>query len=82
MIFEVTFQLRVSDFEQGLKWYKILLNKEPDYTPHGGFAEWELIPGSWLQVAEGTPTTGNGPLRLGVTDIETREKSDCRCVEY
>jgi len=70
MIFEMTYQVRVSDFDRGLKWYKSLLKKEPDFTPHNGFAEWELIPGCWLQVAEGTPSEGSGPLRLGVKSIE------------
>ncbi|UYZ23809.1 VOC family protein [Mesobacillus jeotgali] len=70
MIFEMTYQVRVSDFNEGLKWYKSLLKKEPDFTPHDGFAEWELIPGCWLQVAEGTPSDGSGPLRLGVKSIE------------
>ena len=70
MIFEMTYQVRVSDFDRCLKWYKSLLKKEPDFTPHNGFAEWELIPGCWLQVAEGTPSEGSGPLRLGVKSIE------------
>ena len=70
MIIEVTVQVRVSDFEQGLQWYRTLLNRDPGYTPHDGFAEWELVPGIWLQVAEGAPTPGSGPLRLGVTDLE------------
>jgi hypothetical protein len=69
-VYEVTVQFRVSDFEKGRNWYQKLLNKEPDFIAHEGFAEWELIPGSWLQIAEGTPTEGSGPLRLGVTDIE------------
>src|SRR5690625_4335486 len=70
MIFEMTTQIRVSNIKEGKKWYETLLNKKPDFIPHGDFAEWELIPGCWLQVAEGTPTEGNGPLRLGVTNIE------------
>lgn len=69
MIIEVTVQFRVTDFEEGFRWYKTLLGRAPDYVPHEGFAEWELVPGSWLQVAEGEPTVGNGPLRLGVTDL-------------
>ncbi|WP_257348379.1 VOC family protein [Pseudalkalibacillus decolorationis] len=69
MIYEMTVQVRVSDIEKGQKWYETLLNKKPDFIPHDGFAEWELIPGCWLQVAEGTLTEGNGPIRLGVTDI-------------
>lgn len=70
MIFEMTTQVRVPNIKEGQKWYEILLNKKPDFTPHEGFAEWELLPGCWLQVAEGTVTEGNGPLRLGVTNIE------------
>lgn len=70
MIFEMTYQVRVVDFDAGLNWYKSLLKKEPDFTPHNGFAEWELIPGCWLQVAKGAPTEGSGPLRLGVKSIE------------
>jgi hypothetical protein len=70
MIFEMTYQVRVSDFDEGLNWYRSLLKKDPDFAPHNGFAEWELIPGCWLQVAEGTPVVGSGPLRLGVMSIE------------
>lgn len=69
MIFEITNQLRVNDIHQGHKWYEILLNKKPDFIPHDGFVEWEILIGCWLQVAEGTPSEGSGPLRLGVTDI-------------
>ena len=32
--------------------------------------EWELVPGCWLQLAEGEPMAGSGPLRLGVCDID------------
>lgn len=70
MIYEMTYQVRVSDFAEGTQWYKSLLNKEPDFTPHDGFAEFELMPGCWLQVAEGIPSQGSGPLRLGVISIE------------
>ncbi|GKV54107.1 hypothetical protein NCCP2222_00540 [Sporosarcina sp. NCCP-2222] len=70
MIFEMTTQVRVSDMREGQEWYKILLNREPDFVPHSGFAEWEIIPGCWLQVSEGVPAVGNGPMRLGVRNLE------------
>jgi hypothetical protein len=70
MIFEMTYQVRVSNFIEGLKWYQSLLNKDPDFTPHEGFAEWELIPGCWLQVSEGMTSKGSGPIRFGVLSIE------------
>ncbi|WP_409296754.1 VOC family protein [Peribacillus sp. SCS-26] len=74
MFFEMTTQVRVSNMKEGLEWYKTLLNKQPDFIPHDGFAEWELLPGCWLQVAEGVPVEGNGPLRLGVTNMEAERE--------
>ncbi|MEH7237454.1 VOC family protein [Bacillus sp. JJ1562] len=70
MIYEMTLQFRVSDFSRGQKWYETLLQKKPDYIPHDGFAEWELLPGCWLQIAEGNSSLGSGPLRLGVDNLE------------
>ncbi|PFG05368.1 ornithine monooxygenase [Bacillus sp. es.034] len=65
----VTFQVRVTDYEKGLSWYKTLFNRNPDFIPHENFAEWEIVKDTWLQVAKGDPAVGNGPLRLGVHDI-------------
>lgn len=73
MIYEVTIQVRVPNMREGQIWYEKLLNRGPDFVPHEGFAEWELIPGCWLQVAEGEPSLKSGPLRLGVADIETEK---------
>lgn len=66
----MTVQIRVPDVKEGQKWYETLLNRAPDFIPHEGFAEWELIPKCWLQVAEGTPANESGPIRLGVINIE------------
>ncbi len=74
MVYEMTIQVRVSPFESGLRWYRVLLQREPDFVPHEGFAEWELVPGCWFQLAEGTPTVGNGPLRLGVPDLDAERQ--------
>ncbi|WP_102273725.1 VOC family protein [Cytobacillus massiliigabonensis] len=74
MIYEVTFQVRVTDITEGKGWYQTLLSREPDFVPHEGFAEWELIPKCWLQVAEGTPAESSGPLRLGVMNIEAERE--------
>ncbi|TFB22848.1 VOC family protein [Filobacillus milosensis] len=74
MIFEMTIQFRVSDIDEGQKFYEELFQRKPDFVPHEGFAEWEIVPGNWLQVAEGIPTVGSGPLRLGVTNIEAAKQ--------
>jgi hypothetical protein len=50
------------------------IKKKPDFEPHEGFSEWEVLPGCWLQVAEGTPTEGAGPLRFGVMNIEAERQ--------
>lgn len=73
-MFEMTIQLRVTDFEKGQKWYETLLKRRPDFMPHEGFAEWEVIPGCWLQVAEGIPSEGSGPLRLAVNNLEAEQE--------
>lgn len=70
LVFEMTIQVRVEDITEGCKWYQTVLNRAPDFIPHEGFVEWEIIPGCWLQVAEGKTAIASGPLRLGVTDIE------------
>jgi hypothetical protein len=69
MIIEMTLQIKVADIKNGQAWYTAFLNREPDFIPHEGFAEWELVPGSWLQLAEGKTADGSGPIRLGVQDI-------------
>lgn len=66
----MTNQVRVKNIQEGERWYQTLFNRQPDFIPHEGFAEWEVIPGCWLQVAEGTPSEASGPIRFGVTDIE------------
>lgn len=73
-MFEITIQFRVTDFDQGQMWYETLLKRKPDFIPHEGFAEWEVIPGCWLQVAEGIPSEGSGPLRLAVNDLEADQE--------
>ncbi|MEH7223440.1 VOC family protein [Bacillus sp. JJ1566] len=74
MIYEMTFQFRVRDISNGQKWYETLLQKKPDFIPHDGFAEWEILPGCWLQIAEGIPSVGSGPLRLGVDNLENERE--------
>ncbi|QAS54554.1 ornithine monooxygenase [Halobacillus litoralis] len=69
----VTFQIRISDYE-GILWYEKLFDRKPDFIPHEDFVEWEITRDAWLQVAVGEPITGNGPLRLGVEDINSERK--------
>ncbi|MBD8068756.1 VOC family protein [Bacillus sp. PS06] len=74
MIFEMTIQVRVANMNDGQVWYETFLDRKPDFIPHEGFAEWELIPGCWLQVSEGIPAEGSGPLRFGISNIEAERE--------
>lgn len=64
----VTFQITVPDFEKGVEFYTKLLRRKPDFVPHRGFAEWEIVRNAWLQIGEGEPKIGR-PIRFGVRDI-------------
>ncbi|MGP4073537.1 VOC family protein [Piscibacillus sp. B03] len=84
MIFEMTMQVRVPDYEKGLAFYEVLFGRKPDFIPHEGFAEWEVVPGSWIQVGEGEPL-GSGPIRFGVPNIEeakARITKECSIEEF
>ncbi|WP_070119784.1 VOC family protein [Bacillus marinisedimentorum] len=74
MIFEMTIQFRVPDMKAGGEWYENLFERKADFAPHDGIKEWELFPGSWLQLAEGTPSEGSGPLRMGVKNIDAAKE--------
>lgn len=74
MYTEMTVQIRVLNFTKGLEWYKTLLKKEPDFVPHDGFAEWEVVKGSWLQLVEGTPSERSGPIRFAIENIEAERE--------
>ncbi|GHO64631.1 hypothetical protein KSC_035230 [Ktedonobacter sp. SOSP1-52] len=64
----LTQQVKVPDIEAGRDFYARLFGRDPDVEPHEDFKEWELVPTSWLQLAEGTPEPA-GRLRLGVEDL-------------
>lgn len=70
----ITTRVRGNDFDAALTWYVTLLGRPPDEAPEAGVAEWELLPNCWLQLAKGTPAPDNGPLHLGVADIEAERE--------
>ena len=46
----ITYQVRVSNYEEGLTWYIKFPGRQPDFLPRdgfqnlAGFGEWEFIP--------------------------------------
>jgi hypothetical protein len=64
----------VRDIDDGIRWYKMLIGREPDAEPMAGLAEWQFEAGGWLQVNENRRLAGRSSLTLVETDIDGRLK--------
>jgi hypothetical protein len=64
----------VRDIEDGIRWYKMLLGREPDTKPMTGLAEWEFEGGGWLQVNENMQLAGRSSVTLVETNMDERMK--------
>jgi hypothetical protein len=64
----------VRDIEDGIRWYKMLLGREPDTQPMPGLAEWKFEAGGWLQVNENKLLAGRSSITFVETAIEDRVK--------
>lgn len=53
-----------------VNWYKALLGRGADVIPTEDVAEWELAPGTWLQVTTEPERAGNTTVILVVSDID------------
>ncbi|MFW9928622.1 MAG: VOC family protein [Candidatus Thorarchaeota archaeon] len=69
-----TYQVRVTNFFESIKWYEKILGRPADFMGGEEFYEWELFPNMWLQVAKGNPGKNTGPLRFGVNNIHQERK--------
>jgi predicted enzyme related to lactoylglutathione lyase len=68
----LTIAVHVGDREQALAFYCALIGRDPDLGPDPDFYEWEISPGSWLQLATGRDNISPSSfrLRLMVEDID------------
>jgi hypothetical protein len=71
--------IAVRNIEDGVRWYKMLLGREPDTLPMRGLAEWKFEGGGWLQVNEDRQLAGRSSITLVDTDIEDRIKQLKKC---
>ena len=55
----------VRDIEDGIRWYKMVLGREPDTQPRTGLAEWQFEAGGWVN--ENKQLAG----RSSITLVET-----------
>lgn len=66
--------LAVRDIEDAIRWYRMLLGREPDTRPMEGLAEWQFGGGGWLQVNENKLISGRSSVTFVETDFEGRIK--------
>ena len=66
--------LAVRDVEEGTRWYKMLLGREPDTQPMKGLVEWQFDAGGWLQVNENKQLAGRSSVTFVETDLDDRIK--------
>ncbi len=64
---------QVSDINKSIEWYKKWLG-EPDVIPMEGVAEYEITPGSWLQLSE-TEKVVNSGVVIGVDDVKESKRN-------
>lgn len=72
----ITIALNAGDFTEVLDFYTQVFGHGPDTAPLDDFLEWQICPGSWLQISTGhdRPGANNARVRLKVEHIETSVK--------
>ena len=54
--------IAVRDITAGIRWYRMLLGREPDTQPMQGLAEWQFEAGGWLQLNENSMLAGRSSI--------------------
>ncbi len=60
----------VSDIARARAWYEKLFGRPADNTPMPVLAEWQVVPGGWVQVFVDEGRAGSGLLNFAVDDLE------------
>ncbi|KUI28958.1 glyoxalase [Mycobacterium sp. IS-1742] len=60
----------VSDVDESRRWYTSLFGRDADNNPMPTLVEWQVRPGSWVQVFADPDRAGSGLLNLAVDDLE------------
>ena len=61
----------VSDLQASSRWYEALFGRAADNNPMPTLAEWQVVPGGWVQVFADTTRAGSGLLNFAVNDLQT-----------
>ena len=61
----------VSDLQASSRWYEALFGRPADNNPMPTLAEWQVVPGGWVQVFADAERAGSGLLNFAVDDLES-----------
>ncbi|MGB3352293.1 MAG: VOC family protein [Mycobacterium sp.] len=62
----------VSDLPTSREWYSSLFGRHPDNEPMPTLAEWQVVPGGWVQVFRDPDRAGSSLLNVAVDDLDAR----------
>ncbi|STD15584.1 Glyoxalase-like domain [Dermatophilus congolensis] len=68
----MTIAINAGDTSEVLDFYTRVFGRGPDTAPMDDFLEWQISPGTWLQLSTGhdRPGANNARVRLEVADVE------------
>ncbi len=68
----MTIAINAGDTDDVLDFYTRVFGRGPDTAPMDDFLEWQICPGTWLQLSTGhdRPGANNARIRFEVEDIE------------
>ncbi len=61
----------VSDLQVSSRWYEALFGRPADNNPMPTLAEWQVVPGAWVQIFSDSARAGSGLLNFAVDDLPT-----------
>jgi glyoxylase I family protein len=59
----------VSELDVSKAWYQRLFGRAPDNEPMPVLAEWQVVPGGWVQVFVDEERAGSGLVNFAVDDL-------------
>jgi catechol 2,3-dioxygenase-like lactoylglutathione lyase family enzyme len=62
----------VSDLQVSVRWYEALFGRPADNNPMPTLAEWQVVPGGWVQVFIDASRAGSGLVNFAVEDLRTQ----------
>ncbi|MDP9164641.1 MAG: VOC family protein [Actinomycetota bacterium] len=62
----------VSELGVSKAWYQKLFGRAPDNEPMPVLAEWQVVPGGWVQVFVDEERAGSGLVNFAVDDLAAR----------